>query len=227
MKKLKYILLSLFCSIVVSKSVYSQMIETNFLFTAKNNIVNSNFQFDPTFIATLGYGKIFTVKEKKVLVSTGFSVPIFLLKTFDNTVLNADMSTFLLTNRWNVKAKIGVKYDFYDNSLTKGQNIAAYIGLTPGYFTEKWFAGAEIFYKQNFITSLRHHDIYSQNFEGATEGWFKNRAGFFYFSAKGGYIFKEKMELTMRISYKIPKTLKQYPPFTIAVAAGLGINYYF
>ncbi len=226
MKHLKYILLYVVFFLTSINVTFSQNYDNNFLFTSKQNIINSNFQFDPTFIASIGYGKILNIKEKKILINAGFSVPIFLLKKFDNMVLNFDANTFLLKNNWNIKAKLGVKYDFFDNTFTKGQNIATYIAVMPGYYTEKWFAGVEIFYRQNLITKVNHLDIYKQNCDQVTDGWLKNRAGYFYFSAKGGYLFNDKLELSLRISYKIPKTLNNYPPFSIPFAGGIGINYY-
>lgn len=227
MKNLKYISLCVVFFLITGNVMFSQNYDNNFLFTTKQNVINSNFQFDPTFLVSVGYGKILNIKDKKILINAGFSVPIFLIKKFDNTVLNLDVNTFLLKNNWNIKAKLGVKYDFFNNTLSKGQNIATYFSVMPGYYTEKWFGGIEIFYRQNLVTKFNHLDMYTQNFEDVTDGWLKNRAGFFYFSAKGSYMFNDKLEISLRFSYKIPKTLNNYPPFSIPYCGGIGINYYF
>lgn len=230
MKNITYLIIYLIASLLINNVTFSQNFDNNFLFRnadSSSNIVNTNWQFDPSIFVYIGYGKLLQIAEKKVEISASVGSPIFLLKSFDNISLTIDGSTFLLKDKWNIKSKLGFKYDFFDNTLSKGGNFSTYISVMPGYFTKKWFAGIDILYRQQFLTYMKHHDTYKQNFPEATEGWYENRAGFFYFSAKGGYLFHNKIETTIRVSYKMPKTLQSYPPFSVAIAAGIGINYYF
>lgn len=219
----------LFFVFTLSNGLSAQNTENNFFEfeNEKRNIILSSFEFDPSMSLDLGYGKVFSIMNKNIFVSSSIGTPIFILPDFDHTYLNIDSSIFIFKSNWNVKSKLGFKYKSFDNILSEGSNLGFYLSFTPGYYTKKWFVGFDILYRQYFLTYFSHKEYYTRWFPEAKDGWYYNSAGFFFFSLKGGYNIKDFMELNIKLSYKIANTFETYDPFTIPVAVSVGFDYSF
>ncbi|MBU1221580.1 hypothetical protein KKF34_05620 [Myxococcota bacterium] len=225
-KFLKYFsIIMFFPSVMFSGNATAQIPSSIFLLydNSYDYHISGFTGFDPSIIVGFSGGFKFRTPFNPVILSGSVTSPVFLLKEMDHLGFSIEGQTLLLKSKWNIKLATGLRSKFFSN-ISDGNTFSLNAGLMAGHFTNRWYAGFDIIYRNNLTTYLKHNKPYSSEHPEVENGWYSNLSGYFYFSAVAGLKLTDRLETSIKISYKIPHTFQLYDPFTIPWAFTLTVS---
>lgn len=225
----KSIFIFLFVQIfTISEKVSAQVPSSVFLLydNTYNYHVSGFTGFDPSITVGFSGGIKFKTAFNPITLSGSVQSPVFLLKGLDHPGFSIEGQTFIFKSEWNIKLAGGLRSKFFSN-IADGNTFSVSAGLMAGYFSKRWYAGIDTLYRNNLVTYLKHNSSYAAGHPESTNGWYHNLSGYFYFSGVAGLKLTERVETSVKISYKIPHTFQLYDPFTIPWAFTLNVSVLF
>ena len=197
------------------------------------NILNSediviflNFEFDPTFMLTIGFSKGFEIKplNRDISLEADLSLPIFSLDFKDYRINIGSRISIINFGDFHILNRLGLINTATENFIYSGNNFSIQEGLQFGYFSEEWYIAGEGEYTKMLFTYLEHADNKRLPFK-PKDGWYLNTGGNFDFGIQGGYKFFNRYEFSLRTGVTTTETFI-FPPFS-PIYLNVGGNFYF
>ena len=187
-----------------------------------------NFEFDPTSSIVAGYARSFEIKviNRNLTLTGDITLPIFLLDLKHYRVTIGSRIAFFNSERWNILNRFSIINKGTDNPVYSGNLFSIEDGFIGGYFSNKWYAAGEFGYEKFLLTHIKHTDWYRDYVHtNAKDGWYSSTGGNFSFGLQGGYLFRDIIELTLRLG--MYKTEAFNDPAGVPFYTNIGVNYHF
>ena len=130
------------------------------------------------FVAGVGYARVVSVLEQRVLVNGDLTVPWAGLDSSDYRLRVGALIPIVGSRRWRLAGTFPPTVRGTRNDVARMLSLGADAGLTGGYFARRWFAAGELGYDWSGTTHVTNSDLYRTTiYAGARDGWYANAGG--------------------------------------------------
>jgi hypothetical protein len=155
----------------------------------QSHLVNVNAGWG--YASTLGAGYGYILKTKLPMSFTvQFTLPAGKNLLDDFKVTAGGEIRVLSINGFMTSVSLMGIYRRYESDLGLLNNFGSDMGITTGYYKERWYAAGEFGFDKAIATKVINSDLMKKYFPEAKDGWYVPTGGNFRYGFKGGYSFK-------------------------------------
>ncbi len=143
------------------------------------------------FVAAVGYGRVFRLAERPMVLSGDLTLPIA-MPDFGDYRARVSVQMPLVQQRGGVlAARVAPSVRGIENDIARMTSVGTDTGLVAGYYATRWFVAGEVGIDAAWTTHIEHADRYRavQN-PAAKDGWYALTGGNVYYGLLGGYSLK-------------------------------------
>ena len=203
-------------------SVNAQTINWASLNDGNKHIFNANLGFEYSLIYGLGYGHQFKTKFFPMVVSAEYSFPSGNNIIDDFKAKIGGQIRWIEFHNFQFSTKIYGVFRRYENDFVRLVNFGSDLSGIAGYYRPRCFVAAEVGFDKAIVTQFKHSIVYSEQYSGFKNGWYKpSTGGNFFYGLQTGVSFR-KNDINLRIGKILTQDFKTTP--MVPFYAQLGYN---
>lgn len=153
--------------------------------------------YDHAFATNLGYA-CRPLEALPMILQTSVSLPVGRNLVDDWKWKVGGRYALIQGERWKLVAKADVLLRRHKTDFDRLLGMGTDLGLTVGRYAEKLFWAVEAGYDRTWALHVKHGEGYRESYPEAVDGWYRGKAGNFYFGVLGGFSW-EKVDLNLRL----------------------------
>lgn len=125
------------------------------------------------------------------------------------------------SNHFQVNTRLYGVFRRYQNDFARILNFGSDIGLSAGYYRNKWFVAPEIGFDKAIVSNFKHSPAYRDVYPSAQDGWYQpSTGGNFYYGLQAGFSVN-KSDITLAGGKIITQDFKTEPNLPLYLQLGL------
>jgi hypothetical protein len=163
------------------------------------NVVYLRTGMEHGFIASVGYDRVFGVRDRVLVLGVELGVPIVQPDTGNYEMRLGLMAPLVAGHGWALSARIGPTVRWGDNPTASVTSLDLEASLLGGYYARRGFIALEAGVDWAAVSQMKFHQAYrDQVYAGARDGYYGNTGGTFRAGLQGG-ISLGRVDLVARV----------------------------
>ena len=164
-----------------------------------SNVVQLRTGAEYGFVAGVGVGRVFSLRDRPVLAFGDFSLPWAGLDLSDYRLRVGALVPVLESRHWKLAGSLAPTVRGTSNDISRMTGVGADLGVVGGYYRRQLFVAAELGFDWAVTTHVTHSAAYrSAVYQGARDGWYANPGGNARAGLQGGASFG-RYDVTLRV----------------------------